>query len=129
MNANTEEFLLQWNTSSLISHWAEFREYIVNKKPLLAAVQETRFLDSDFDKYRLTPFGYSLYCNNVEDLPRRGGSALYVSNNILHHQVAFNSTLNYVAVNVKIAQREIIILSIYLSPSLNISYEQLDQLF
>ena len=121
--------MLQWNTSSLISHWAEFREYIVNKKPLLAAIQETRFLDSDLDKYRLTPFGYSLYCDNVNDSPRRGGAALYVSNNLLHHQIHFNTPLNYVAINAKIAQREINIVSIYLSPSQVITSAQLDHFF
>lgn len=129
MTANVEEFLLQWNTSSLISHWAEFREYIANKKPLLAAVQETHFLDSDLHNYQLTPFGYSLYCNNVNDSPRRGGSALYVSNSILHHQVFFDSPLSHVAVNIKIAQREITILSIYLSPCHPISAGQMDHLF
>ena len=101
---------------------------MINKKTLLAAVQETRFLDSDLDKYKLTPFGYSLYCNNVNVHPRRGGSALYVSNKLLHHQVFVNSPLNYVAINVKIAQREITILSIYLTPSLPVSAAQLDQL-
>lgn len=129
MDSNQEEFLLQWNTSSLISHWAEFREYMINKKPLIAAVQETRFRDTDLYKYRLNPFGYSLYCHNVNDTHRRGGSALYVSNKLLHHQVFFNSPLNFVAINVKIAQREITLLSIYLSPSLPISAEELDQLF
>ena len=122
MNATREEFLLQWNTSSLISHWAEFREYITSKKPLIAAIQETHFLDTDLDKYRLTPFGYSLYCDNVNTKPRRGGSALYVSNNLLHHQVFFDSPLNYVAINVKFAQREVIVISIYLSP--NVTFRQ-----
>ena len=128
MNATREEFLLQWNTSSLISHWAEFREYITSKKPLIAAIQETHFLDTDLDKYRLTPFGYSLYCDNVNTKPRRGGSALYVSNNLLHHQVFFDSPLNYVAISVKFAQREIIVISIYLSPNVTFR-QQLDELF
>ena len=71
------EFLLQWNTRSLVSHWTEFREYMTNKKPLLAALQETRFLDSDTERYTFNLSGYSLYTNNVNAYPRRGGSAIY----------------------------------------------------
>ena len=60
---------------------------------------------------------YSLYTNNVNDVPRRGGSALYISNNILHHQVQLRTTLNAVGVKAKIAKRDLTILSIYLSPA------------
>ena len=123
------EFLLQWNTSSLVSHWTEFREYMTNKKPLIAAIQETRFLDSDEQNYNFNLFGYSLYTHNINSNPRRGGCALYVSNKILHHQVQFNSTLNYVAINAKIIQRDITFISIYLSPSQNISEQEIDNLF
>ena len=129
MPQHTEEFLLQWNANSVVSHWAEFREYIVNKKPLVAAIQETHFLDTDSTKYNFNLFGYSLYCNNVNDSPRRGGSALYVSNNLLHHQVNFDSNLNYVATTIKIAQRDVNVISLYLSPSINVTYQQLDRLF
>ena len=91
------------------------------------AIQETRFTDTDLDKDRLTLFGYSLYCDNVNTKPRRGGSALYVSNNLLHYQIFFDSPLNYVAINVKFAQREMLVISIYLPPSVTFR-EQLDQL-
>ena len=47
MKSNLEEFILQWNTNSLVSNWGEFREYMTNKKPLIAAIQETLFLDTD----------------------------------------------------------------------------------
>ena len=125
MNPTYDEILLQWNTRSLISHWAEFRDYMVNKKPLLAAIQETWFKDSDFTNYTLTLSGYSLYTDNINETPRRGGAALYVSNNLLHHQVTLNSTLNHVAVNVKIAQLEITVVSLYLSPNEQITKPEL----
>ena len=116
MAQSSSEFILQWNTSSLISHWGEFKNYIFNKKPLVAAIQETRFLDSDSVNYNFNISGYSLYTNNVNETPRRGGSALYISNKLLHHQISLQTTLNAVGASIKIAQQEISILSIYLSP-------------
>ena len=86
-----KHFFLQWNALSLIGNWPHFREYIINKKTLLAAIQETRFLDTDSDDYKLTPFGYSLYCDNINTNPRQGGTALYISNNLLHHQILFDT--------------------------------------
>ena len=123
MKNNLEEFILQWNTNSLVSHWGEFREYMTNKKPLIAAIQETLFLDTDSQNYTFTLSGYSLYCNNVNTKPRRGGSALYVSNNLLHNRIIYDSPLNYVAANIKIAQRDVNVISIYLSPNLNTEFE------
>ena len=128
MNNFQSEILLQWNTCSLIAHWGEFREYLANKKPIIAAIQETRFLDSDLDRYSLAPFGYSLYCQNL-DKPRRGGAALYISNNLLHHQITISTELNYVAVNVKLCQREITVVSIYLPPLAEITKQQLENFF
>ena len=123
------EFILQWNANALVAHWGEFREYITNKKPLIAAIQETHFLDSDSTKYNFNLFGYSLYCHNVNSTPRRGGSALYISNKLIHNRVFYNSDLNYVAATVKIAQQTVEIVSIYLSPSVKVTKQQLDGLF
>ena len=113
------EFFLQWNTRSLISvfHWGEFKNYILNKKPLVAAIQETHFLDSDSVNYNYKIKGYSLYTNNVNDNPRRGGSALYISNKLLHHQIQLRTTLNAVGVKIKIAHLDLTVVSIYLSPT------------
>ena len=132
MTQFSPEFLLQWNTCSLVSHWGEFKNYVINNKPLLVAVQETRFLDSDSFNYNFNISGYSLYTHNNNVSPRRGGTALYVSNNILHHQIDLQTTLDVVGVNIKIAQRELKVLSIYLSPCLpflpNLIKELLSQL-
>ena len=54
---------------------------MTNKKPLLAAVQETHFVDSGKQRYRFALFAYSLYNQNINSTPRRGGSALYVFRN------------------------------------------------
>ena len=110
-----EEFILQWNTSSLISHWAEFKHYILKHRPLVVAVQETRFNDSD--PYTFSIAGYSLYTHNLNCSPRRGGTAIFVSNKLLHHEVKVNTDLDHVAVQVQLLQTNIAIVSLYLSPS------------
>ena len=127
MNIPYNEFLLQWNTRSVISHWEQFKGYMLKNKPLIAAIQETRFLDSDTYHYNFQIKGYSLYTNNINISPRRGGSALYVSNNLLHHEIKINIELNAVAVKVHLMQREIVIVSIYIPPSPVVSYEVLSQ--
>ena len=84
------EFFLQWNTNSLIPHWGEFKNYILHNKPLLAAIQETRFLDTDLTNYNLNIRDYSLYTDNVNVYPRRGGRHFY----LLHHKIQLRTTLN-----------------------------------
>ena len=128
MDQSRPEFLLQWNTNHMVSHWGEFKNYILHNKPLVAAVQETRFLDSDSLNYNFNIYNYSLFTNNVNSNPRRGGSALYISHNLLHHQIPLQTTLNVVGAKVKIAQRDLTILSIYLSPNLPFHPHQLTEL-
>ena len=129
MNTPAQEFILQWNTRSLVSHWGEFREYITNKKPLIAGIQETHFIDSDAQNYTFTLPGYSAYFNNINVTPRQGGAALYISNQLLHYEFKLNTNLNYVAANIQIAQQNINVISIYLSPTLNITKEDFDNFF
>ena len=115
----SSEFLLQWNTRSLlpVPHWGEFKNYMLNKKPLVAAIQETHFIDSDAINYNYNIKGYSLYTDNVNETPRRGGSALYISNKLLHHQIPLRTTLNAVGAKIKIAQLDLTVVSLYLSPT------------
>ena len=129
MNSSHPEFFLQWNTSSLISHWGEFKNYILHNKPLIAAIQETHFIDSDSVNYNFNIRNYCLYTDNVNSTHRRGGSALYVSNTLFHHQINLDTTLNVVAIKVKIAQLDLTVLSVYLSPSSQISPDLIFELF
>ena len=109
------EFILQWNTSSLISHWGEFKHYILKHLPLVAAVQETRF--NDADPYKFTIAGYSLYTHNLNRSPRQGGTALFVSNRLLHREIKVQTDLDCVTVQAQLFQTNISIVSLYLSPS------------
>ena len=102
---------------------------MLHNKPLLAAIQETHFIDSDSINYNFNIRDYCLYTNNINQTPRRGGSALYISNNLLHHQIQLRTTLNVVGVKVKIAQLDLTVLSVYLSPTSSISPSLISALF
>ncbi len=118
------EFVLQWNTRSLISCWGQFKHYVLSNNPLAAAIQETHFKDSDSKKYTFKISGYSLYKHNVNThTRRRGGTALLISNNLLHHEIELTTPLDAVAVNVKLAHQEIILVSIYFRPQEPIDFE------
>ena len=130
MNRSFEEFILQWNAGSLVSHWSEFKTYILNTNPLIAAVQETRFLDSDQTNYNFNVQGFSTYTDNINETPRHGGTALYISNKLLHHQLQLRTTLNAVGAKVKIANKDLSVVSVYLSPvNRNITQNQISELF
>ena len=129
MNQSSSEFFLQWNTNSLVSHWGQFKNYMLHNKPLVAAIQETHFLDSDSTSYNFNIRDYSLYMDNINQTPRRGGAALYISNKLLHHQIDLQTPLNAVGVKAKIAQLDLTILSVYLTPSRTIAPSDISELF
>ena len=133
MNHNAvEKFILQWNVRSLMGapHWAEFKNYVLKDKPLIAAVQETFFRDSDRINYTYRISGYTLYTKNrYDDEERGGGAALFISNNILHHQIYINNVnpdIEYVAAKINLAQLEFVIVSLYLRPQTNFNNDITD---
>ena len=125
------EFVLQWNTRSLYTYWGPFKQILLTTNPLVAAIQETHFWDSDFSRLTYRTPGYSFYYKNRPEQPgstRSGGTALFISNNLLHHQINLQTNLEAVAVNVKLAHREITLVSIYLPPSQRIDFDSFDRL-
>ena len=133
MNHNAVgKFILQWNVRSLMGapHWAEFKNYVLKDKPLIAAVQETFFRDSDRINYTYRISGYTLYTKNrYDDEERGGGAALFISNNILHHQIYINNVnpdIEYVAAKINLAQLEFVIVSLYLRPQTNFNNDITD---
>ena len=118
--------LLQWNTRGLISKWPEFKGEILQTNPVLAALQETHFRDSD-QGFRIS--GYSWHTHNVNEQNRRGGAAILIANSVPHNRVALNTPLNCVAVRLRIGHTQITALSLYISPSrTNPTPQELDDL-
>ena len=66
---NTTVHILQWNVRGVISHYHEFKNEILQRNPILAAIQETHFRDRDLG---FPINGYSWYCNNVNSEHRSG---------------------------------------------------------
>ena len=106
--------LLQWNKRRLLSKWPEFKGEILRTTPVLAAIQETHFKDSD-KLFRIP--GYSWHTDNVNEQHRRGGAAILIDNSVPHNRIALNTPLNCVAVRLKIGHKQVSALSIYISPN------------
>ena len=77
--------LLQWNTRGLLTKWPEFKGEILRTNPVLAALQETHFRDSD--QWFKIP-GYTWHTHNVNEQNRRGGAAILIANSVPHNRVA-----------------------------------------
>ena len=105
---------LQWNTRGLLTKWPEFKGEILRTTPILAAIQETHFRDSD-QGFRIP--GYSWHTHNVNEQNRRGGAAILIDNSVPHSRVTLNSTLNCVAVRLKIGHTQVSAMSLYIPPS------------
>ena len=105
---------VQWNTGGLKTKWPELKGEILKSTPVLAALQETRFRDSD-QGFRIP--GYTWHTNNVNGQTRRGGAAILIANSVPHHRVTLNTTLNCVAVRLKIDHTHVTALSIYIPPA------------
>ena len=118
--------LLQWNTRGLLTKWPEFKGEILRTTSALAALQETHFRDSD-QGFPIS--GYTWHTHNVNERIRRGGAAILMANSVPHNRVALNTSLNCVAVRLKIGHTQITALSIYISPSrTNPTPQELDDL-
>ena len=108
-------FILQWNVGGLISHLPEFKQHLMKSRPLIAAIQETHFRNTDVYNYNVP--GYSLYRQDINLPNRQGGVALYVTNSLPQHETVIRSPLNVVAVTVRLFEKDVLFLSLYLPPN------------
>lgn len=120
--------ILQWNVSGLLSHCAEFKNFMLLESPLIAAIQETHLRDTD--DYNFSIKGYTMYQNNINSEYRKGGVALYVSNFLPQRRINLQTSLNAVAAHIKLGHLSFIAVSLYLPPNdPQITLNKLDQLF
>ena len=94
--------ILQWNVRGLVGKFPAFQAIFADKKPAVAALQETHFYDSDNNKFKIQ--GYSWYRHNVSATVRKGGTAILIENSIPHTQVQLTTSLDCVAVSLTIQQ-------------------------
>ena len=120
--------ILQWNTRGLVGKFPAFQAIFADKKPAVAALQETHFNDSDNNKFKIQ--GYSWYRHNVSATVRKGGTAILIENSIPHTQVQLTTSLDCVAVSLTIQHVKLTVISLYISPTVpDPTEQQLTQLF
>ena len=116
--------ILQWNCRSIKANAEEFNLLITEQKPVAICLQET-FL-KDCDKFSLKH--HSCYLkNSIGNLKACAGVAVIVNNNVPHHSVKLNTTLQAVAVSISL-NKTITLCSIYLPPSSAVDIKKLDNL-
>ena len=116
--------ILQWNCRSIKANLEELNLLINEQKPVAVCLQETFLKDTD----KFTLKYHSCYFKNCSGSDKAsGGVSVIVNNNVPHHVVNLETTLQAVAVNISF-NKTITLCSIYLPPSLPIDIKKLDQL-
>lgn len=117
-------YLLNWNANGLLPHSEELINYIkkTQVKPHIISIQETHF-------NILTIFnipGYTTISNPRIDR-KGGGTAIFVKNDIVLHQLPSNPDIEYTGIKIiiKFNKRPLHIFSVYLPPNRKINVEQL----
>ena len=122
LNVIMKNTILQWNCRSVKAIFEELNLLINEKKPVAICLQETFLKDSD--KFSLKYHSCSFKSGNDK---ASGGVAIIVNNNVPHHHVKLETTLQAVAVSVSL-NKTITLCSIYLPPNTAIDVKKLDDL-
>ena len=110
----------------MISRWACIKPFLVDSACDLICIQETHFLPDDVYDFNLPNFTlYQAYANGDR---RQGGVCVYVKNVYPHYQLPINTPLQAVACSVLLGGTRFAICSLYLPPSDNIAFQELDAL-
>ena len=112
--------ILQWNCRSIKANLEELNLLINEQKPVAVCLQETFLKDTD----KFTLKYHSCYFKNCSGSDKAsGGVSVIVNNNVPHHVVNLETTLQAVAVNISF-NKTITLCSIYLHPSLPIDIKK-----
>ena len=105
--------ILQWNCRSIKANVEELNLLVKKHKPVAVCLQETFLKDSD----NFTLKYHSCYFKHFSGNDKAsGGVAVIVNNNVPHHFVKLETTLEAVAVQISL-NKTIALCSIYLPPS------------
>ena len=105
--------ILQWNCRSVKANFEELNLLINEWKPVAICLQETFLKDSD----NFTLKYHSCYSKNFYHNDKAsGGFAVIVNNNVPHHFLKLETTLQAVAISISL-NKTITLCSVYFPPS------------
>ena len=116
--------IIQWNCRGLKANYNEILLLLSKFNPSLLCLSETFLKESDKISFK----NYSMY-NFIDNNQSKasGGTSIIINNNCPHRQIALDTTLQSIAVNVTM-HRPITFCSIYIPPKSKITPEDLDHL-
>ena len=101
--------ILTWNSNGLLKRKAELKQFLYNENIDIALISKTHLTSWSSAEI----YNYKLYtCNHPEDAAHRG-SAVYIKNNLIHHDVPA-----YCTTSIQAACIQVTLLS---SPSFNVA--------
>lgn len=118
--------IMQWNCRALIGKWASVKPFLMSQTCDVYCLQETHFLPTD--EYDFNLLNYTRYDVFGNDERRQGGVCIYVSNKIPHRLINLNTNLQAVACSIRMGSSTMHICSLYLPPTEDIQYEELESL-
>lgn len=86
-NLNSPLSIISWNANGLSKHKHEFQLFLETKNIDIALISETHFTPTSHSKI----FGYQVYYTCHPDGTAHAGTAIYIKNNLSHHQLAPHS--------------------------------------
>jgi len=86
-NQNSPLYIISWNANGLSNHKHEFQCLLEAKNINITLISETHFTLSSHSKI----FGYQVYHTCHPDGTAYAGTAIYIKNNLSHHQLAPHS--------------------------------------
>ena len=121
--------ILQWNCRSIQSNIEEFKQYVSNlsTQPDIICLQET-FLRAPFN-ISLQNYDIIRYDRNCNDGPSRGGLAILIRKGIISYNVIKHKDIECVSVMITTNKGDVKINNVYLPPSKDLKYEELECLF
>lgn len=114
--------IMLWNANGLLRHQEELQAVLINDDIDVCLISETHFTNQSFIKFR----GYKVYHTLHPENAAKGGSAVVIKENILHHQELEYKTEELQATSVSITTKtfQFAIAAVYSPPKHTIKKHQ-----
>lgn len=118
----TDLRIMAWNANGLLNHQLELQAILDNEKIDVCLISETHFTKQSFVRFR----GYKVYQTVHPENAAKGGSAVIIRENILHHEESKYETehIQATSVNIKTKNYNIILSALYCPPRHAIKKDQ-----
>lgn len=114
--------IMEWNANGLLNHQQELQAVLDIDNVDVCLIAETHFTNQSFIKFK----GYKVYHTIHPDNDAKGGSAVIIKDNILHHvEIEYRTEeIQATAVSIKTKNYQVIVSAIYCPPKHKLKKDQ-----